>query len=277
MRRPRALTLLGSLAVGLGFGLLEAQRLEGRTFRVVVPGLPSELDGLRVLHLSDFHLGSVSLNGLALRRAVDWAAGRELDLAVITGDLLSRPRGEAALRAALARLSPAYGTYVVLGNHDVAITRDPFSAAREIADLEADGAEVLRDSSRLVDVRGLRVQIAGLDPRSYLAGSVRAAALADASAELRILLCHYPPVVDGLAPGAFDLVLAGHMHGGQICLPYPGGKLRFGGFELFPRYPEGVFELEAATLVVSRGTGTAFVPFRLFARPEAAVLVLNRP
>jgi hypothetical protein len=90
---------------------------------------------------------------------------------------------------------------------------------------------------------------------------------------VRILLTHYPEIVDRLSPGAFPLVLAGHVHGGQICVPYPGGKLSFG--DLRPRYMEGLFRLGGTTLVVSRGTGTAFVPFRFFARPEVAELVLR--
>jgi predicted MPP superfamily phosphohydrolase len=68
-------------------------------------------------------------------------------------------------------------------------------------------------------------------------------------------------------------VLAGHLHGGQICLPLPGGKLRFSS--LGPPYPEGVFQLDGTTLVVSRGLGTTFVPFRFCSRPQAAVLVLR--
>ena len=273
--RRRAARLLPALAAGgLALGLVEAQRLEGRVVEVPVRGLPELLDGLRIVHLSDLHLGSVSLNGLALRRALDWLEGREADLVAVTGDLLSRPRGERPLREAVRRLGACGPVHVVLGNHDVAITRDPFSAAHEISDLEAEGAIVLRDGSTVVEVRGVRVQVAGVDPRSHLAGAA-ASALADPSADLRVLLSHYPEVVDGLEPGAFPLVLAGHEHGGQICLPYPGGKLRFGGFELSPAYPEGVFELDGTTLVVSRGTGTAFVPFRYFARPEAALLVLR--
>jgi predicted MPP superfamily phosphohydrolase len=97
--------------------------------------------------------------------------------------------------------------------------------------------------------------------------------LADPNAELRILLCHFPDVVDRIPAGSFDLVLAGHLHGGQICLPFPGGKLRLSS--IGPPYPEGVFRLGTTTLVVSRGVGTTFVPFRFFSRPQAAALVLR--
>jgi predicted MPP superfamily phosphohydrolase len=82
-------------------------------------------------------------------------------------------------------------------------------------------------------------------------------------------------VVDRLVPGDYGLVLAGHIHGGQINLPTPWGTIRFGEFWPPPRYPDGTFSFGRSTLVVSRGTGTAFVPFRFLARPEAAELVLR--
>jgi predicted MPP superfamily phosphohydrolase len=268
LRTARALA-----GAGFAWGLFEAQWVERRTLDVPVPGLPPALDGLRILHLSDFHLGSPSLNTRSLANAVDWASAQEVDLVAITGDLLSRARGEETLRAAVRRLRARHGTYVVLGNHDVGFTRDPFSTAREVGGLDPDGAVLLRDRSAAVEIAGLKVQIVGVDPATFLAGSSPLDQLTDRDADLRILLCHFPRVVDRLRPGAYELVLAGDVHGGQICLPLPGGKLRFGGFR--QPYPEGVFELPGTTLVVSRGTGTAFVPFRFFARPEAAILVLH--
>ena len=78
---------------------------------------------------------------------------------------------------------------------------------------------------------------------------------------------------DRLEPGRFELVLAGHMHDGQIAVPYPGGKLRLA--HLTARYPCGVYRSEAATMHVSPGLGTTFVPFRFAARPEATELVLR--
>jgi len=169
-------------------------RLE--TLEVPVPRLPEQLRGLRIAHLSDFHLGVRGRGRKASERAVEWAVEREPDLVVVSGDLLSTPRGEA-----------------------------------------------------------------------------RPQRLADPDADLRILVCHFPRVVDALPIGAFQLVLAGHMHGGQICLPYPGGRLGLA----HPRapYTVGLYLRPAATLHVSPGLGTTFVPFRFFSRPEATELVLE--
>jgi hypothetical protein len=85
---------------------------------------------------------------------------------------------------------------------------------------------------------------------------------------------HYPRLVDLLPPGAFDLVLAGHMHGGQINLPYPGGRVHLA--HVGARFTRGLYRLPAATMHVSAGLGTTFVPFRFAARPEATLLVLER-
>ena len=90
---------------GLGWMLFESQWVEFIERDVTIPGLPRELDGLTVLHLSDFHLGTLSLNGRTLRKAVEWAEKAPVDLVAITGDLVSRRRGERALLAALERLA----------------------------------------------------------------------------------------------------------------------------------------------------------------------------
>ena len=112
----------------------------------------------------------------------------------------------------------------------------------------------------------------GGDPRRGWKAA-RLTRLADSDADLRILLFHFPDVTERLPPGAFDLVLAGHLHGGQICLPAPQGKLRLE--HLRARHWEGLHETPAGMLYVSRGLGTSFVPFRFLARPEATKLVLR--
>jgi predicted MPP superfamily phosphohydrolase len=122
------------------------------------------------------------------------------------------------------------------------------------------------------------VYIAGADPRSLWARKrrpqPRELAVSPEAADLRILIAHYPDLVDQVPPGAFDLIVAGHMHDGQICLPYPGGKLRLA--HLRARYTHGLYRRPGGVLHVSAGLGTTFVPFRFAARPEATELVLQR-
>jgi uncharacterized protein len=239
-----------------------------RRLDVRLARLAPELDGLRVVHLSDFHLGFPSRGTRAVERAVEWTVERRPDLVLISGDLLARPRAEPKLRGLLARLP---SSFAVLGNHDFALSRDPFSKPAELSDLGS--TVLLEDEARTVELRGRRVQIVGVDPRSYRRGRAEPARLADPEADLRILLCHFPRVIDRLPPGAFDLVLAGHLHAGQVVIPYGLGKVRLA--HLRWTYAEGLYRRPGGVLHVSPGLGTTFVPFRLFARPEATELVLQ--
>src|SRR5918999_4385917 len=108
--------LLAAAGIGAIWGLSEAQWVECRSVEVLLEGLPPELDGFTILHLSDLHLGTASLNGRTLERAVGWAEKGGIDLVALTGDLLSRQRGEKRLRSALERLRPRHGVLAVLGN-----------------------------------------------------------------------------------------------------------------------------------------------------------------
>jgi uncharacterized protein len=251
-----------------GYAWFEAGWVRLETVDVPLRRLPPELDGLRIAHLSDFHLGLPSRGTRAVRRAVDWVQERQPDLTMISGDLVSLRRGEPLLRELLGRLP---NCYAVLGNHDYAVSKDPFSQAVCLDDLRP--ARLLADDAETIELRGRKVQVVGVDPRSYRVGLARPERFADPDAELRILLCHFPQVVDRLDPGVFDLVLAGHLHAGQICLPYPGGKLRLSHIRW--TYIEGLYDRPGGTLHLSAGLGTTFVPFRFFARPATYELHLH--
>jgi predicted MPP superfamily phosphohydrolase len=250
-------------AVCLAWGWFEAGWPRFRVLELQVDGLPSELDGLRIAHLSDFHLGVPSRGSRSVRRGVEWAASLKPDLVAVTGDLVSRPSGEPLLRELVRRLGRCYA---ILGNHDRAVSRDPFS--KPVALHELEPATLLLDEGRMLDVRGRRVWIAGFDPRSR----GHEPDLSE-DADLRIVLSHFPSVLDRLPEGSFDLVLAGHMHDGQICLPYPGGKIRLAHPRA--RYTQGTYRRGRTVMHVSPGLGTTFLPLRFFSRPEATELVLR--
>jgi predicted MPP superfamily phosphohydrolase len=238
-----------------------------RVRELPVEGLPPELDGLRIAHLSDLHLGVPSRGERAAARAFDWVAERRPDLICITGDLLSRRRGEALLGELLAR-RPS-DPYVVLGNHDFAVSRDPFSEPTQLAGLPR--GRLLADESVELEVRGVRVELAGVDPRSWLAK--RKSGFGPSDAPFRLLLCHFPRALDRVEAGRWHLILAGHLHAGQIVVPYGKGKLLLA--HPGTPYPDGVFRRGTTAMHVSPGLGTTFVPFRYFARPEATELVLR--
>ncbi len=262
--------VVACLALGLiGYGWLEAGWLRRRVVDVAIPGLPAALDGMRIGHLSDFHFGAALSRGNgAGRRAARWVAERRPDLVCITGDLVSHPRGEALLRSLLTELD---APFVVLGNHDVAVTRDPFSRAAELRDLER--ARLLRDEAVTVEERGTEVVVVGVDPDSYRRREAQPHELG-AQGALRLLLCHFPGIARRVPPGSFDLILSGHLHAGQICLPVPGRRITLAHPR--GRFVAGLYETDAGLMHISPGTGTTFVPFRFFARPEVTELVLRR-
>jgi hypothetical protein len=259
----------GAAAAAAAWGWFEAGWVRLRTLDVRLSGLPEELDGLRLAHLSDFHLGLPSRGLAAVERAVSWVEERRPDLVLLTGDLLTRPRGEARLRTLLPRLGDR--CYAVLGNHDFGDARDPLASPSRLEDLSP--VRLLRDESVVLDLRGRRVQLVGVDPTSYRAGRADLDEHLAEAADLRVLLCHYPRVFDRVRAGAFDLVLAGHLHDGQIAIPYGVGKIRLAHGSW--RYTKGLYRRDGSVLHVSAGLGTTFVPFRFSARPEATELVLR--
>jgi len=262
-------TLVIVVLLGCAFyGWVEAGWLRTQVRVVRVPGLPESLEGLRVGHLSDFHLGALMSRGnRASERAAAWVAERSPDIVCVTGDLISHPRGERRLRALLALLDDPF---VVLGNHDVAITRDPFSRAAELKDLER--AKLLLEAAATCVVRGERISIVGVDPRAYEARRSRPHELLEATA-FRLLLCHFPGIVDRVPAGSFDLILAGHLHAGQVCLPTPRRRITLAHPRA--RFVSGIYATAAGIMHVSPGTGTTFVPLRFFARPEVTEIVLR--
>ena len=261
---------VGALVLVLAYGWAEAGWLRTRVLDVAIAGLPEALEGVRISHLSDFHLGArLSRGNRASACAVAWVVERQPDIVCVTGDLVTHPRGERLLHPLLAALDRPV---VVLGNHDVAVTRDPFSRAAELRDLAE--AVLLRDGAETVPVREKTIQFIGVDPESYRAGRAQPHLLASTGPSLHVLLCHFPGIVDRIPAASFDLILAGHLHAGQICLWL--GRRRITLAHPRARFVAGLYETEAGMMHVSPGTGTTFVPFRFFARPEVTELVLHR-
>ena len=187
---------------------------------------------------------------------------------------MTSSRAGAGFRSFAQLLGRLGGSFVVLGNHDFADSRDPFSQRIDPLVFEQlEGVTVLRSSAVDVDLRGKRVQLVGVEPGDYANRVAQPQRLADAQADLRILLCHFPGIARKVPAGAFHLVLSGHLHAGQIVVPFPGGKLRLA--HLRARDVEGVYRYGSMVLHVSPGLGTTFVPLRFFARPEVTELVVR--
>ena len=158
----------------------------------------------------------------------------------------------------------------MLGNHDFAISRDPFSQPVEIVEL-THGTLLADSVARASSSADAASSSPGVDPRTWLA---RRQARVPRARRPTSASCSatFPRALPGRA-GRFHLALAGHLHGGQIVLPYGFGRLLLA----HPRvaHAQGLFVREGTLLHVSPGLGTTFVPIRFFARPEATELVLR--
>ncbi len=220
---------------------------------------------------------------------VDWAEPLSPDLVLLTGDVLGLPKGSDACLRLLGHLRPTLGTYAVTGNHEYGLSKGPLAKPRDTHHLwQQAGITLLSDSCAALPAReGSTIMLCGAD---YLTGgygllhpaaptpdlarapdpaSPGAPASPVAPASFPILLIHEPPQSDSPLIELFPLAFAGHTHGGQLRLPGPSGLRP-------PHKPDfehlsGVHAWGQGKIVITRGVGTGFLPFRLFARPEATL------
>ena len=276
-RRRLWLRLLILLAVFLLISLYRSNRvLSVERYIFEDPALPSGFEGLRLVQLSDLHGTFFGEDNADLIAAV---AAEEPDLIVLTGDLQDRfretpPQYTWDLGAAMAAIAP---TYFVTGNHEWALGDVP--ALKE--GLEAAGVTVLSNSYTVLERNGDRLVLAGIDDPNGYADQKTPEELA---VEIRqeqgdtpwLLLAHRNNLfADRYSALGAELVLSGHGHGGMIRLPFTDGLI---GVDrtLFPTYTDGFYTVDGAQVFVSRGLGSSGPSFRLFNRPQVAVLTLTR-
>lgn len=268
---------VGGLGGMLLWGYAAGSRIETTRLRVAVPGLPRELDGLRLVHVSDLHVGN-GLEGERLSDLVRRVNALAPDLIAVTGDLFDGhgaavPDGARRLGALRAPL----GTYAVLGNHDL-FTGYELVASQLAA--HAPQLVLLRGEARRLPTRG-PLHVAGVDDpgrdwtrHAPSEGTLRALAASVPEGECKILLVHRPDAFPRASRAGFALVLSGHYHGGQIALPTAGG--RWSPARLLSPFHRGLYRGEGSVLYVTRGVGTAGPRIRLGSRPEIALLELTR-
>jgi len=258
----------GAAAAYMAF---EAQWVQCRMSDLRVPGLPAGWSGLKVLHLTDVHAGFFASNERSLSKAVNWAKPLEPDLVLLTGDVLGDPNRAGVCLELLAQLEPRLGKYAVTGNHEHGISKSPFARLQRTAELwKSAGVTLLSDSCvQLPEREGGRVVLCGAD---YITGGFGLSGDEQRrlhTGDFPILLIHEPPEADSALAGSFPLAFAGHTHGGQIRVMRRGNLVPFD--DQGETYLSGVHPWGDGLLVVSRGIGTSFVPFRLLTRPEATL------
>jgi predicted MPP superfamily phosphohydrolase len=241
-----------------GRGIRNAANVELRHNVVPLARLPAAFNGFSILHLSDLHCDT---SERAIPRVAETLHRISYDVCVITGDYRGRTYGpfEPCLRAFAALRSTIRGqVYGILGNHD---------SIWMLPHLEQMGIRMLMNEAIALERDGARIHLAGIDDAHfYRTDNIEKAAEKIPHDECSILLSHTPEIYRQAAHAGFDLMLSGHTHGGQICLP--------GGFPLtlasvLPRrLGAGLWRHQDMLGYTSVGAGTALVPVRFNCPPE---------
>ncbi len=229
--------------------------------------LPRELDGMRVVHLSDIH-HSPFTGREQVERAVELANSLQPDIVALTGDYISHEREYAAPCAELlGRLRARRGVYAVLGNHDnwvdAALITDLFRLA---------GIHVLNNEGLRYEDAGASFWLAGVNDTMVGLEDLPLALAGSRDAEMKLLLAHNPVILRRAARSGVDLVLAGHTHGGQVTWRSEhsaSGRVR-------RRILRGLGRRGETQIYVTRGVGTVVLPVRYGCRPEVSLLTLRR-
>ncbi len=265
-----ALRLGGAVSRMSGISRLaagHAAKISFSELEFACPGLPRQLDGFSILHLSDTHLEATPAVAAA---ALELLAGRRADIAVVTGDFQtdqhrSDPQRCAELmRPVVAAMEVTGGVYGILGNHDSHKVVDP---------LEQVGIHMLINEHVTIGEGANPIHLVGLDDIHAFYTEHADRALKDAPPGFRILLAHTPELADTAADAGYGLYLAGHTHGGQICLP--GGRPLVTGLDVNRRLASGRWRIGAMHGYTNRGLGIGGMPIRINCSAEIALLRLR--
>jgi uncharacterized protein len=235
-----------------------AENIQIRHNDIRLPRLPSSFDGFTLLQISDLH---VDMNEGAMQRLSGLLPGLAYDLCVLTGDYRGKTFGPFdATIAGLARVcaqivGPIYG---VLGNHD---------SIRMVPALEEMGIRMLLNEAETLERGDQRIHLVGIDDAHYYrADNIEKAVSQLSGDECSILLSHTPEIYRQATHAGFDLLLSGHTHGGQICLP---GAIPITLDSVLPRrMGSGLWKYHDMVGYTSVGVGSCIVPVRINCPPE---------
>jgi predicted MPP superfamily phosphohydrolase len=275
--RLTSVAVVGFVALLLLWGFTGGQAAAARTrVAVTVPGLAPELIGLRIVQISDLHIGN-HLEGETLSRWVEQVNATDADVIVVTGDIFDFDPAfveDGARR--LAALKARHGVYAILGNHDV---YTGVACVTEALRRFAPGVHLLRDEIVKLPVAAPLYLAGSEDPgRDWTARGVRLPTL-EALAAARpddgptLLLVHRPELFGQAAELGFPLVLAGHTHGGQMALPTPGGRYNLA--RVVSPLTRGLYRQGRSTLYVNRGLGVGGPAVRINCSREIATIELR--
>lgn len=261
---------LGLSATGLmTLGRRKALALELTKLELAFPNLPPRFDGYRILYLSDLHLDFLPGTDQAIIEAIQ-RIETPVDLALFGGDYRTPvDRGHRHILPALYRVTNAIdardGQLAVLGNHD---------SVYMVPDLERLGLRVLANETLTLRRGEDALYLTGLDDVHYFYTDLATQALEASPEGFKIALVHSAELHDVALQNGYSLYLAGHTHGGQVCLP--GGLPLITHHTAGRRRARGLWRDGSLVGYTSRGAGTAGLPVRYFCPGEIVLLTLRR-
>jgi predicted MPP superfamily phosphohydrolase len=255
---------------------------------IKIKGLNKDLDGLRIIQLSDFHLASFFKYPKILRKVIDKVNELKPDLILNTGDFVSYGWREFdSCDTILSKSVSRYGNFAVMGNHDFG-TYDPFFTEADKRNnvlllnklITSSGYTVLNDTSRVVKIGNARVGLIGIITMGrhpdIVHGDLKKALTGLDSVDLKILLSHDPNQwqEDVVTKTDIDITLSGHTHGMQMGI-YTN-NFRWSPSKYFYPHWGGLYREGEQFQYVNRGAGVLAIPFRIWMPPEITVITLNR-
>jgi hypothetical protein len=269
--RTLGTSAIAASALAVAYGYAHGhRRLVVTRIEVVIPGLAAALAGLRVVQVSDLHLGPLA-DRRALRDALAQVTALDPDIVCITGDIVDSPATDlASWLPELTALRARHGVFAILGNHDEHVGADRVAGALG----RWTSVRVLRDEVATLAFGDARLHLAGLE---YRVEAPARAALAEVVArvppdEPMLLLAHHPNLFPAAAAAGVPLTLSGHTHGGQVAVP--GAPWINPARLLVTRWYAGTYVHDRSTLHVNRGLGTSGQRVRVGAPREITVVTL---
>lgn len=249
-------------------GIVRRNRFRLSEVPIPIPNLPKDLEGLRIVQITDIHL-SPFLSEREFAMAIDMANETRANLALVTGDLITRPGDplDACLRQ-LARLRADSGVLGCLGNHEIYARVENYvtEQGRRI------GIDFLRHQARQLRFGNATINFAGVDYQRMNSHYLKGTEQLIVPGAVNIMLSHNPDVFPVAASQGYALTIAGHTHGGQVDVEILHQHLNVARY--FTPFVQGLYRRGNSSVYVSNGLGTIGVPVRLGAPPEVSVLRL---
>lgn len=265
----KILILILIIIILIPFCLYQNKHLVITTYTYESEKLGADLDGYRIVQISDLHNAEF---GKENKKLLETIRSCSPDIIVITGDLVDSnhtnvERAVAFVNEAV-KIAPVY---YVTGNHEYWL--EPSENEQMMQGILAAGACDLDDEAVRIEKGDSSFMLAGLDDQ-HLSDETLKNLLQEQKNELSIVLAHEPQYLQNYANAGADLVLTGHAHGGQIRLPFVGGIVAPDqGF--LPEYTSGKYNRADTEMIVSRGLGNSIIPVRLFNYPEVVCVELR--